>query len=42
LNFIFDEAIEQKWILQRLFYDNSVMYASAISGPDYAAFKNSW
>ncbi|MFC2163952.1 multiheme c-type cytochrome [Acidobacteriota bacterium] len=38
----FDEAIEQKWILQWLFYSNSVRYASAMSGPDYAAFKNGW
>jgi len=38
----FDEAIEQKWILQWLFYSNSVRYASAMSGPDYASFKNGW
>lgn len=38
----FDEAIEQKWILQWLFYSNSIRYASAMSGPDYAAFKNGW
>ena len=38
----FDEGIEQKWILQWLFYSNSIRYASAMSGPDYAAFKNGW
>ncbi|MBN1222764.1 MAG: hydroxylamine oxidase [Candidatus Aminicenantes bacterium] len=38
----FDEMIEQKWLLQWLFYANSVRYASAMSGPDYAAFKNGW
>ena len=38
----FDEEIEQKWIKQWLFYANSVRYASAMSGPDYAAFKNGW
>jgi hypothetical protein len=38
----FDEAIEHKWILQWLFYSNSVRYASAMAGPDYAAFKNGW
>jgi hydroxylamine dehydrogenase len=38
----FDEAIEQMWIQQWLFYANSVRYSSAMSGPDYAAFKNGW
>ncbi|MFQ6108277.1 MAG: hypothetical protein ACE5L7_01825 [Candidatus Aminicenantales bacterium] len=38
----FDEAIEQKWIKQWLYYANSIRYASAMSGPDYAAFKNGW
>jgi hypothetical protein len=38
----FDEAIEQKWLAQWLFYANSVRYASAMSGPDYAAFKLGW
>lgn len=38
----FDEAIEQKWISQWLFYANSVRYGSAMGGPDYAAFKNGW
>jgi len=38
----FDEAIEQKWIEQWLFFANSVRYASAMIGPDYAAFKNGW
>jgi hydroxylamine dehydrogenase len=39
---LFDEAIEQKWIEQWLFYANSVRYASAMAGPDYASFKNGW
>lgn len=38
----FDEPIEKKWIRQWLFYANSVRYAAAMSGPDYAAFKNGW
>lgn len=38
----FDQAIEQKWIKQWLFYANSVRYASAMSGPDYASFKLGW
>jgi hydroxylamine dehydrogenase len=38
----FDEAIEQMWIRQWLFYANSIRYGSAMSGPDYAAFKNGW
>lgn len=38
----FDEAVEQKWIRQWLFYGNSVRYSSAMSGQDYASFKNGW
>lgn len=38
----FDESLEQMWVQQWLFYANSVRYASAMSGPDYAAFKNGW
>ncbi len=39
----FDEAIEQMWIRQWLFYANSTKYASAMTGaPDYATFKNGW
>jgi hypothetical protein len=39
----FDEAVEQLWVRQWLFYANSVRYASAMSGaPDYATFKNGW
>ncbi len=38
----FDEAIEQKWVLQWLFYANSVRYATAMMGPDYSSFKNGW
>jgi hypothetical protein len=39
---LFDESLEQKWLLQWLFYANSLRYASAMMGPDYAAFKNGW
>jgi len=38
----FDEPLEQMWVTQWLFYANSVRYATAMSGPDYAAFKNGW
>ncbi|MFB0564108.1 MAG: multiheme c-type cytochrome [Candidatus Aminicenantaceae bacterium] len=38
----FDEAVEHSWIEQWLFFANSVRYASAMIGPDYAAFKNGW
>ncbi|MBL7060196.1 MAG: hydroxylamine oxidase [Candidatus Marinimicrobia bacterium] len=38
----FDEYIERLWIEQWLFYANSARYASAMSGPDYATFKNGW
>jgi hydroxylamine dehydrogenase len=38
----FDEAIEQMWVTQWLFYANSVRYASAMAGPDYATFKHGW
>lgn len=38
----FDESLEQKWIKQWLFYANSLRYASAMCGPDYASFKNGW
>jgi hypothetical protein len=38
----FDETLEMMWVRQWLFYANSVRYATAMSGPDYAAFKNGW
>jgi len=39
----FDEAIEQIWVRQWLFYANSIKYASAMTGaPDYATFKHGW
>ena len=38
----FDEPIEKLWIEQWLFYANSVRYASAMSGPDFASFKHGW
>ena len=37
---IFDEAIEQKWAEQWLFYANSTRYASAMMGGDYGVFDN--
>jgi hypothetical protein len=36
----FDETMEHLWINQWLIYANSVRYAAAMSGPDYATFKN--
>ncbi len=38
----FDEALEQEWIEQWLFYATSLRYAAAMSGPDYASFKYGW
>ncbi len=38
----FDEELEMLWIRQWLFYSNSIRYATAMMGPDYAAFKNGW
>ena len=38
----FDETIEQAWVRQWLFYANSIRYATAMGGPDYATFKNGW
>ncbi|UCD37053.1 MAG: hydroxylamine oxidase [Fidelibacterota bacterium] len=38
----FDETLEMMWLRQWVFYANSVRYATAMSGPDYAAFKNGW
>jgi hypothetical protein len=38
----FDEGIEFAWVTQWVFYANSIRYAAAMSGPDYAAFKNGW
>ena len=38
----FDEPIEQQWVLSWIFYANSIRYAAAMSGPDYAGFKNGW
>ncbi|MGD2295703.1 MAG: multiheme c-type cytochrome, partial [Candidatus Aminicenantes bacterium] len=38
----FNETIETSWVEQWLFYANSVRYAAAMMGPDYAAFKNGW
>lgn len=38
----FDEALERKWAEQWLFYANSIKYAGAMIGQDYASFKNGW
>ena len=38
----FDEPIEQQWVLSWIFYANSIRYAAAMNGPDYAGFKNGW
>lgn len=38
----FDENLESLWVRQWLLYANSVRYATAMMGPDYAAFKNGW
>lgn len=38
----FDEYLEQLWAKQWLFYGNSVRYAAAMNGQDYATFKNGW
>jgi hydroxylamine dehydrogenase len=38
----FDESLELKWVKQWVFYASSTRYAAAMSGPDYAAFKNGW
>jgi hypothetical protein len=37
---IFNEAIEQKWVSQWLFYANSTRFASAMGGADYGVFAN--
>ena len=38
----FDEYYEQLWVRQWLLYANSLRYASAMMGADYAAFKNGY
>jgi RNase P subunit RPR2 len=39
----FDEAIEQRWIKQWLFFANTVRYASAMTGAyDYTGFNYGW
>jgi len=38
----FDEYLEQLWVKQWLFYGNSVRYSAAMSGQDFATFKNGW
>jgi hypothetical protein len=38
----FDEPIEQLWVKSWLLYANSIRHATAMSGPDYAGFKNGW
>ena len=39
---LFDEHIEHVWLEAWLFYANSIRYATAMSGPDYTAFKLGW
>jgi hypothetical protein len=39
---LFDEPLEMKWVAQWLFHANTLRYASAMGGPDYAAFKSGW
>jgi hypothetical protein len=39
----FDEALEQLWIKEWLFYANTVRYASAMTGGyKYTAFNGGW
>jgi len=38
----FDEPIEHMWIEQWLFYSNSIRYAAAMAGADYATFHGGW
>ena len=38
----FDEPLEHLWMRQWLVYANSTRYGAAMSGPDYAGFKNGW
>ena len=39
----FDEAIEQVWIKEWLFYANTIRYASAMTGAQkYTAFTDGW
>ena len=38
----FDEYIERLWIESWLFNANSIRYAAAMNGPDWAAFKRGW
>jgi len=37
---LFNEAIEQKWVEQWLFFGNATRYASAMGGADYGVFAN--
>lgn len=39
---IFDEPIEHMWVNQWLINANTIRYASAMNGQDYAAFKYGW
>lgn len=38
----FDGLEERWWTKQWLYYMSSIRYASAMSGPDYATFKDGW
>ncbi len=39
---LFDEYIERLWVETWLFYGNSIRYAVAMNGPDWATFKRGW
>ncbi len=39
---LFDEPIEHMWVNQWLINANTIRYASAMNGQDYAAFKYGW
>ena len=39
---LFDEVSERKWVQSWLFDANSIRYAAAMNGPDYASFENGW
>ncbi|MFO0794210.1 MAG: multiheme c-type cytochrome [Candidatus Brocadiaceae bacterium] len=38
----FDELIEYLWVRQWFVHANSIRFASAMGGPDYATFENGW
>ncbi|MFO0794709.1 MAG: hypothetical protein U0586_11690 [Candidatus Brocadiaceae bacterium] len=38
----FDELAEYLWVRQWFVHANSIRFASAMGGPDYATFENGW